>query len=90
MFPIYGGSQLAFEKRMGNDRVGTVEREREELAKGKKALEQTLKAEYETRLTRALAEADRAYSDERDKFRSGSYIVHAYMCGRGLMLYTAL
>lgn len=66
---VYDVSQLAFEKRMGSDRVGTVEREREELAKSKKALEQTLKVEYETRLTRALAEADRAYNDERDKFR---------------------
>ena len=51
------------------ERVRQVEKERDEMSRAKDGIEAALKAEFELRLARAMKEADRAYQDEREKFR---------------------
>lgn len=61
--------QLAFEKKVAAERLAAAEKERKELVKTNHVLEASLKAEFEGRLAKALAEADRAFTEEREKLR---------------------
>lgn len=54
---------------MAKERLAAAEKERNELLKTKSTLESSLKSEFESRLGKALEEADRAYKEEREQFR---------------------
>jgi hypothetical protein len=71
--------QLAFEKKVAGERLAAAEKERKELLKSKNGLEKALKEEFEGRLAKALAEADRAFAEEREKLRYGRGVY----CTRG-------
>jgi uncharacterized protein YktA (UPF0223 family) len=77
-----GSLQLAFEKKVAGERLAAAEKERKELLKSKTGLEKALKEEFEGRLAKALAEADRAFAEEREKLRYGMGGVCGVHAGR--------